>query len=198
MTRLMERYQFIQPVIQPIIGLVFQVVKSFKFLEDMQNPTHLTLVRIAPRRICTWARWKNVNTTTQDRLWNNFKNYFDIEVEESTAKYLFFKQASLWYWRSMGEVIKEALESAKMEDVMDLLGKPKLPWMQTQAVWDSFVKYWIDPNTIKKSNSAKKSPETEGAGRHGLGNVSLKTRMRKQEEKIRVRPSSFEILLEQN
>ncbi|GAA0156159.1 hypothetical protein LIER_38223 [Lithospermum erythrorhizon] len=63
-----------------------------------------------------WPRWKNVNTTVQDRLWNNFKNYFDIEVEESTVKHLFLKQVSLWYWRSMGTINKEALEAEKMED----------------------------------------------------------------------------------
>ncbi|GAA0183543.1 hypothetical protein LIER_30934 [Lithospermum erythrorhizon] len=127
-----------------------------------------------------WPRWKNVNTRVQDRLWNNFKNYFDIEVEESTAKHLFFKQASLWYRRSMGVVKKEALEAAKSEDVVDFLGQPKLPWMQMQAVWDCFIKHWTDLNTIKKSNSRKKSWETEWAVRYGLGNVSLKKRMRKR------------------
>ncbi|GAA0148311.1 hypothetical protein LIER_07789 [Lithospermum erythrorhizon] len=48
------------------------------------------------------------------------------------------------------------------------------------------------------TSSTKKSWETEGAGRHGLGNVSLKFFMKKQEEKSGVRLSPFEILLEQN
>ncbi|GAA0155269.1 hypothetical protein LIER_38053 [Lithospermum erythrorhizon] len=80
----------------------------------------------------------------------------------------------------MGAVKKEALEASKTKDVIDFIGNPKLPWMQKQVVWDSFFKHWTEPNTIKKSNNAKKSRETEGARRHGLGNVSLKNRMRKR------------------
>ncbi|GAA0176452.1 hypothetical protein LIER_29443 [Lithospermum erythrorhizon] len=145
-----------------------------------------------------WPRWREVDPNVQARLWNNFKNYFDLEVEESTAKHIFYRQSNKWYRRAMGAVKKEALNYAKTDNVMDLIGKEKLVWMQTQAVWDSFVQHWTTPTTMKKSESAKKSRGTQGAGQHGLGNVSLKNRMRKREEETGVRPSPFEILIEQN
>ncbi|GAA0139776.1 hypothetical protein LIER_01257 [Lithospermum erythrorhizon] len=81
---------------------------------------------------------------------------------------------------------------------MDLIGKVKPVWMLTQATWDLFIQHWTDPKTLRVSQSAKRSRSAEGAGRHGLGNISLKNRMRKQEEETEVRPSPFEILLAQN
>ncbi|GAA0186080.1 hypothetical protein LIER_33368 [Lithospermum erythrorhizon] len=145
-----------------------------------------------------WHRWKNVDSLVQELLWNNFKNYFDLEVDESMAKNLFYKQATTWYRRDIGVVKREALHVAKTDDVRDLIGKPMLPWMQTQAVWNSFVDHWTTPKALQLSESAKKSRATKSAGEHGLGNVSLKNRMRIREEKTGVQPAPFEILLEQN
>ncbi|GAA0183268.1 hypothetical protein LIER_30710 [Lithospermum erythrorhizon] len=83
---------------------------------------------------------------------------------------------------------REALHVAKTDDMRELIGKLKLPLMQTQDVWNSFVKHWTAPKALQLSESEKKSRGTQGAGEHGLGNVGLKNQIRTLEEKIGVQP----------
>ncbi|GAA0143167.1 hypothetical protein LIER_35691 [Lithospermum erythrorhizon] len=125
---------------------------------------------------------KNVDDDVKERLWTAFKNYFDLDLEESTVRHLFYKQSSKWYREAMHTTKKEALRDAKLDDMMDLVGKVKPASMHTQATLNSFIQHWTDMKTMLVSQSAKKSPSTEGAGRHGLGNVSLKNRMRKHKK----------------
>ncbi|GAA0185730.1 hypothetical protein LIER_33018 [Lithospermum erythrorhizon] len=99
---------------------------------------------------------------------------------------------------------KEALRDTGSDDVMDLVDKAKPSWMHTQATWDSFIQHFTDPKTMQVSQSAKKSRSAEGAGRHGLGNLSLKNRMRKLglgevctvlQGQVRARDGPFEVCI---
>ncbi|GAA0154814.1 hypothetical protein LIER_37972 [Lithospermum erythrorhizon] len=54
-----------------------------------------------------WPKWKNVDADVKEQLWITFKNYFDLDVEESTARHLFYKQANKWYRETMHTTKKE-------------------------------------------------------------------------------------------
>ncbi|GAA0175182.1 hypothetical protein LIER_28412 [Lithospermum erythrorhizon] len=81
-----------------------------------------------------WPRWKEVDAIVKERLWNNFKNYFVLEVEESTVRHIFYKQSTKWYRRAIGSVKREALSHAQTDTVANLIGKEKLVWMHSQPV----------------------------------------------------------------
>ena len=83
------------------------------------------------------------------------------------------KEAQTWYRKAKASVKKEALRTYKTTDVHDLVGKKKLYWMMSDKAWQSFIAHFTDPNTIKVSNSNKRSRATEGAGMHKLGRISL-------------------------
>lgn len=126
-----------------------------------------------------WARWKKVLVDVKLRLWNAFKRDFDLsQIDEGEAQRMWMKQAQKWYRSAMSSIKTEALKTYKVQDVKDLVDKPKLSWMLNEVTLQIFLKRWTNPHTIKVSNSNNRSRATEGAGIHKLGRKGLKTKMR--------------------